>query len=348
MKLYLFLTCQFLFFNTVSAKALETLYGSIEVEEQIIWDLINTKSFQRLKNIHQYGVSYYCTEFNEDMNRYDHSIGVFAILRKAERPLNEQIAGLLHDVSHTAFSHVGDWIYQKQNQEKDYQNSIHYEFLKQSDLGEVLKNHGVDIETILPEEDLCPALESKLPNLCADRIDYNIQGAFYRGFLTHQEVKMLFDSLHYDGLDWICVEDEIIKKVSLFSLYMTQNCWGGAENDLISTWLADALLRACEIGIISFDDLQNAEDDYLWNKLIIQEDEIIKKNMFRLSDPKKFYSISNDKSGKFVKSKFRGIDPWILKSGEKFRLSSLDEQFFNLFYQTKISMENGQYVLVND
>lgn len=55
---------------------------------------------------------------------YDHSMGVFVILRARGAPLEEQIAGLLHDVSHTAFSHVGDWVYGKENQDKDYQNDV--------------------------------------------------------------------------------------------------------------------------------------------------------------------------------------------------------------------------------
>ncbi len=167
----------------LAGKQIKTFYGPIEVEEPVLIELIDSPIFQRLKHIHQYGVSFYTTH-PEEYNRYDHSIGVFALLRAKGASLEEQIAGLLHDVSHTAFSHVGDWVFGKENQEKAYQDNIHLTFLASSGLGEILKRHHFSIEQMLPKEELYPALENNLPNLCADRIDYNIQGAYYQGFIT--------------------------------------------------------------------------------------------------------------------------------------------------------------------
>ena len=83
---------------------------------------------QRLKSIHQYGVGYYTTH-TEEYNRFDHSVGVFVVLKKKGAKLDEQIAGLLHDVSHTVFSHVGDWVFGKEYQEDDYQSTIHRLYL---------------------------------------------------------------------------------------------------------------------------------------------------------------------------------------------------------------------------
>lgn len=148
------------------------------------------------KKIHQYGVSYYTT-YKEEYNRYDHSVGVFAILRMKGASLDEQIAGLLHDVSHTAFSHVGDWVFGNEQQDKSYQDLIHASFLEQSELGAILEKHGFKIEQILPNEELFPALECSLPNLSADRIDYNLQGAYYQGFLTYNEVQKVIQDVRY-------------------------------------------------------------------------------------------------------------------------------------------------------
>lgn len=47
------------------------------------------------------------------------------LLRKLGASLNEQIAGLLHDASHTAFSHTADWVLGHKETE-DYQD-IHHE-----------------------------------------------------------------------------------------------------------------------------------------------------------------------------------------------------------------------------
>ena len=94
----------------LQGEKVDTFYGSIDVQEPVLIDLIHSPAVQRLKRVHQYGVAFYTTH-KENYTRYDHSLGVFAILRLKEASLQEQIAGLLHDVSHTAFSHVGDWAY---------------------------------------------------------------------------------------------------------------------------------------------------------------------------------------------------------------------------------------------
>lgn len=243
----------FLLPYVLCARQIDTFYGPIEVDEPVILELIDSPIFQRLKNIHQYGISYYTTH-REEYNRYDHSIGVFAILRINNSSIEEQIAGLLHDVSHTAFSHVGDWVFGKENQDKDYQNGILPLFLKESCLADILKKYNFTIEQILPKEELFPSLENPLPNLCADRIDYNIQGAYYQGFITYEEALLIFKNLRFINNRWVSNNPELMKKITRFSFFMTKNCWGSPTNYITSKWLADAILRAIDLGCISHKD----------------------------------------------------------------------------------------------
>lgn len=86
----------------------DVLYGEFEVD-QVVEELILSKSVQRLKGIHQTGASYLVNkEWN--VTRFDHSVGVMLLVKKLGGSVEEQIAGLLHDVSHTAFSHVVDYV----------------------------------------------------------------------------------------------------------------------------------------------------------------------------------------------------------------------------------------------
>ena len=135
-----------------------TFYGAFDVEEPVLIELIESPAFQRLKQIHQYGVAYYTTH-REPYTRYEHSLGVFALLRSQGCSLHEQIAGLLHDVSHTVFSHVGDWIFQEQGEEIDYQTLTHVDYLHTSGLAVILERHGYRVEQVLPDGKLFPALE---------------------------------------------------------------------------------------------------------------------------------------------------------------------------------------------
>lgn len=326
---------------TVCARQIDTFYGSIEVEEPILLELIDSPIFQRLKFVHQYGIAYYTTH-REEYSRYDHSIGVFTILRAKGASLEEQVAGLLHDVSHTVFSHVGDWIFGKENQEKGYQESIHLLFLEKSGLNEILRKYHLTANQILPKAELFPALEASLPNLCADRIDYNIQGAYYQGFITYDEALSIFHDLQFIDEHWVSTSPELMKKLSCFSLFMTKECWGSPLNYATSRWLADAILRAISINCVSLDELHFGTDQAIWDKLLVQKDAFIEETMGMILNPDAYFSIVDPlEADLIVKSKFRGIDPLILSPSSCSRLTSLDVNFASEYQNTKNIIEMG-------
>lgn len=324
------------------AKQIDTFYGKMEVQEPVLLELIESPPFQRLKSIHQYGVAYYTT-FPEEYNRYDHSVGVFAILRANHATLEEQIAGLLHDVSHTAFSHVGDWVFGKENQDKDYQNDIHAQYIERSGLAEILNRHGYSTEQILPHEELFPALENSLPNLCADRIDYNIQGAYYQGFISYEEALSIFHDLRFEENRWLSTQPELMKKLVRFSLFMTQNCWGGPTNHVASRALADAILRAVEMGLISQNDFHYGVDQDIWDRLLQHDDPIIVEKMHIVIHSADYYAVIDaaDEADYVVKSKFRGINPWIWDGFSCVRLTAFDSEIAEEFERVKTLVGRG-------
>ena len=323
------------------SRQVDTFYGPIEVEEPVVLELIDSPSFQRLKHIHQYGVSYYTTH-TEEYNRYDHSISVFAILRANGASLEERIAGLLHDVSHTAFSHVGDWVFGKENYEKDYQNNIHASFLEKSGLGAILRKHCFSIEQVLPNEELFPALENRLPNLCADRIDYNIQGAYYQGFITYDEALLIAQDVRYIDNKWVSTYPELMKKLTRFSLFMTQDCWGSPANYITSRWLADALLRGIEIGCLTFEDLHFGTDQAIWETLLHHSDPVIAEKMRMILQADAHFSVVDHDEGDFIiRSKFRGIDPWVVSGTTLTRITSLDPHLAEEYESAKGIVSKG-------
>lgn len=335
MKILFFLLFPFLLF----AETIDTFYGPLEVEEPVLLELIHSAPFERLKDIHQYGVSYFTTH-REPYTRYAHSLGVFAILRRQNASLETQIAGLLHDVSHTAFSHLGDWLYGKENQERDYQNSIHEVFLEKSGLAAILKQHQIPIAHILPES--CPALECPLPNLSADRIDYNIQGAYYQNFITYEEAMRLFEGFQYTQGVWIHPHHELLKKLVRFSLFMTQDCWGSPPNYLSSRWLADAILRAIDLGALSHEEIHFGTDLTIWNKLMCHTDPVIQEKVAMVLETKNYYSFAPpSEADLIIKSRFRGIDPIVFFEEKQARLSSLDPLLAEEYLSAKKRVQQG-------
>jgi HD superfamily phosphohydrolase len=337
-----FLIISFFIFSThLLGRPIETFYGVVEVEEPVLLELIDSDAFQRLKKIHQYGVSYYTTH-REEFTRYSHSLGVFYILRNSNRSLEEQIAGLLHDVSHTVFSHVGDWVFHKEHSDIDYQNSIHEQFLEKTGLSDILRKHKINPKHVLPLENLAPALEQKRPNPSADRLDYSIQGAYHQNFITKKEAVELFKDCKFIQDKWISSKPEIMTKIVLFTLFMTENCFASPTNHLSSRWLADAIIKGIEIGLITNDEFHFGTDEVVWNKLTSSKEEFIQKRMQMVIDTENFYILVDPKeSDTILVTKFWGFDPWILEKGKVVRLTSINKKLENDYYAVKERMSKG-------
>ena len=174
----------------------DKLLGDIKIENQIIIDLIQSPQMQRLKHI-SLG-SYYPAypDVAHKANRFEHSIGVYFLLNKFNASLEEQIAGLIHDVSHSAFSHTIDYIL---NEDKNlsyqqiHQDNIHNKFILNSDIFNILKKNKINIDLVLNGD--FKLLDNEYPNLCADRIDNGIRGALNVENYDYKNISKIIDGL---------------------------------------------------------------------------------------------------------------------------------------------------------
>ena len=97
----------------------DPVHNYIHVNNQVIYDLINTKEFQRLRRIKQLGTSSY-TFHGGEHSRFSHCLGVYEIARQITEIFEEKYpdewdsseslltmtAALLHDLGHGAYSHT--------------------------------------------------------------------------------------------------------------------------------------------------------------------------------------------------------------------------------------------------
>ena len=172
-------------------KVVDEIYGEFIVEP-ILEELINCTAIQRLKKIHQGGASYLV---NKQWNgtRYEHSIGVMLLVRQLGGTIEEQIAALLHDVSHTAFSHVIDYVFDEKN--KDYHEKIFSQVIENSDIPAILTKYSFDYQNIIYNLSQWKILEQPLPELCADRIDYTLRDMFNCGIISLEEIQGFLNHL---------------------------------------------------------------------------------------------------------------------------------------------------------
>ena len=112
----------------------DKIFGEVEISEPVILDLINSPTIQRLKEIDQAG--YFEPYFPKSKHtRFEHSVGAYILLNKFNAPAEEQIAGLIHDVSHSAFSHCVDYVLDEGSEkEQSHQDNVFEDFVLKSEI----------------------------------------------------------------------------------------------------------------------------------------------------------------------------------------------------------------------
>lgn len=319
----------------------DNIYGEFEIEG-VLEELINTKVVQRLKNIHQGGASY-LVNHNWNVTRYEHSVGTMIFIKMIGGSIEEQIAGLLHDISHTAFSHVVDFALNKSNE--DYHEEIFEKIVEASDIPKILTKYGYDYKDILYNEKKWTLLERSAPALCADRIDYTLRDMYSYGYISLVAIKNFLDSLEVkDGeivinsinaAEWFV--NTYYKEVIDFFL----NPLGIYANDRFSK----AIKFALSLNEITLDDLLK-DDNYVLNILKNSKNEEVISLIKSLNYDVKVVE-DKDKYDIHQINKLRLIDPTVIIDGITSRASEKSTLIKILGEKAMQKSKEGVFVKIN-
>ncbi len=194
--------------NLNNVKYIDRVYGEFQITEPVILELINCPTLQRLKDIDQAGYRPLWVKSDVDTGEYDHSrfahsLGVYLLLRKHNVSPEEQIAGLIHDVSHSAFSHCVEYILEVGSEkEHNHQDNLFDSYVRKTEIPEIINKFSFDLEYILNDKNF-PLKEKKLPDLCADRIDYSLKTAVIFGELNERDKNYLLENLTTENNNWV-------------------------------------------------------------------------------------------------------------------------------------------------
>lgn len=323
---------------------LNTLYGSLYITEPVLIALIESQPLQRLKEVYQLGIWRYSHK-DDQFTRYDHSLGVFALVRIQGGTLREQIAALLHDVSHTVFSHVGAFFFVTSSKEMDeFQDNLHAWYIAKTGLADILKKHGFTVEEILPKNKEFKRLEQDLPQLCADRIDYNIRGAIWDDLITPEQAKQIINDLHFTDGTWYFTSQESARLLANASLTMTIGIWGSAENFVTGKWLAAALKRSAWLGVISKDDVYFSTDTAVWNKMLASNDPEILELLYKITHSWEYFELNETYYDELIKGKFRGLNPLVKTEQGYQHLLDIDQEYVEKYYAAQEIILTGWHV----
>ncbi|MEF2968763.1 HD domain-containing protein [Paenibacillus sp. M1] len=172
----------------------DPVHNYVHVQDEIIWSLINTSEFQRLRRIRQLGTSY-LTFHGAEHSRFSHSLGVYEITRQIisqfERanypdwPQEERLvalcAALLHDLGHGPFSHSIEQAFNMNHE--DWTCKI---MLGDTEVGAVLRQMGDDfpkkVAAVIRKDYEHPIVVNLVSSpLDADRMDYLLRDAYFTG-----------------------------------------------------------------------------------------------------------------------------------------------------------------------
>ena len=163
----------------------DELYGQFELHEPLLLDLLQTDAIGRLNRVFMGGVTS-LLGIGTTSTRYAHSVGAMLLVRLLGATVEEQAAALLHDVSHTALSHVIDYVFDSPSRQA-FHDDEKVRYAGDTQVPLVCERHHVDWEVLL-DEHRWPLLEQPSPRLCADRLDYRLRDAVSLGLTSPAEV----------------------------------------------------------------------------------------------------------------------------------------------------------------
>ncbi len=299
-------------------KIIDKIYGEEDIGEPVLLELIGSALVQRLKGISQMGLP--AELYHESVfSRYEHSVGVLVLLRRLGASLEEQVAGLLHDVSHSAFSHVIDWVIGDPSKE-DHQDNIHEEILSDKDIVEILSRYGLDYKDIARIEDFT-LLETELPSVCVDRFDYAMREIYKE--ISGEETKFILNSIKNVNGRMIFSNFRAAELFSFGYLKCQTEHWAGKEARARYYILADILRRALSSKIISIDDFRKTDNEVVETLSRSGDGQILKY----LALLRQRLVVKESNEGIELIKKLRYVDPPVIFEGRERKLSEVSENY---------------------
>lgn len=200
---------------------------------------------------------------NSYHSRFEHSIGVCYLLSQFGASLEEQIAGLLHDISHTAFSHCIDYALSEGSEtHHTFQDDFFETFVTHSVIPQILQKYQFDLENLF-DESRFPLLERSLPSLCADRIDYVLRAGIYHRVIDRATSQEFLDRLCIIDRQWVFIDPQLALKFAEFFRYTNDKYYSGLKSAVMLRSVGDFLKYSLSQGYVNRDELFQSDRQVL-------------------------------------------------------------------------------------
>lgn len=171
----------------------DPVHRYIHVDDVLIWDLIGTSEFQRLRRVKQLGTAY-VTFHGAEHSRFSHSLGVYEITRimidevfmkREDWDVEDRMlclcAALLHDVGHGPFSHSFEKVFHVNHEEFSQRMMTESTEINKilSRVSSTFPQQVADVIGKTSDNKLAISMISS--QIDADRMDYLLRDAYFTG-----------------------------------------------------------------------------------------------------------------------------------------------------------------------
>lgn len=219
-------------------------------------------------------------------SRLEHSVGVALIIWNFTKDKTQTIAGLLHDVSTTVFSHVSDFRKGDALTQTSTEEPTTKMILSDSALCKLLESDGIEPKDVV-DYHIYPIADNEIPSLSADRLEYMYpSGLALDGSWTFEEIAKTYNDLII--LKNEENKDELgFKTIEMAELYCKKFCMIGHilqlnENKLSLQLLSQIMSKAVELDVLQEEDFMTLSE----SKIIEKIESFISKKTLSLEEQK--------------------------------------------------------------
>ena len=173
----------------------DPVHNYVHVDHELIYKLINTKEFQRLRRIKQLGTTSY-TFHGGEHSRFSHCLGAYEIARRITQKFEEtyptlwnpkeslltMVAALLHDVGHGAYSHTFERLFNTDHEEMTCAIITSPETEINTYLRQIAPDFPDKVASVIrhtyPNKQVVQLISSQID---VDRMDYLLRDSYFTG-----------------------------------------------------------------------------------------------------------------------------------------------------------------------
>ncbi|WOO84457.1 putative protein YdhJ [Vanrija pseudolonga] len=302
----------------------DAIHGTHVLHEPVLLSLLASEPLRRLAGVHQHGVTG-LVGLTAPVSRLEHSLGALLLVRAVGGSLEEQVAALLHDVSHTVLSHVVDAAFPK-GPRGSFHEDNKARYVATTELPALLAAHGYatagGTAGVLDEE-AYPLVERPAPRLCADRLDYGLRDAVAFGKLSLSHARAVVADLvafpSATAPDRVLALSDAELALTLARAYgqCDADVWANPAHVVMYRRTGALILSMVESGRVAEAELWALSDDEFWAALRARATDEERKTLDSLENE------VPEGQGLSKRTKIRTLDPDVVVGSAASPLSSV-------------------------